>query len=63
MKNEKKYKKKISCCKFCNFVLLKKKEEEEEKWSWINKVMIWELDLGALVDFVDIRGFGFTTCA
>ena len=22
-----------------------------------------ELDLGALVDFVDIRGFGFTTCA
>ena len=34
-------------------------EEEENKWSWINKVLIWELDLGALVDFVDIRGFGF----
>ena len=42
----------------------KKEEEEEEKnWSWINKVLIWELDLGALIDFVDIRGFGFTTCA
>ena len=34
----------------------KEKEEDEKKWSWINKVLIWELDLGALVDFVDIRG-------
>ena len=41
----------------------KKKREEEKKWSWINEVLLWGLDLGALVDFVDIRGFGFTTCA
>ena len=40
-----------------------KKKEEEKKWSWINEVLLWGLDLGALVDFVDIRGFGFTTCA
>ena len=38
-------------------------EEEENKWSWINEVLLWGLDLGALVDCVDIRGFGFTTCA
>ena len=61
--NEKK-REKFSCCKFVLFKRKKKEEEEEEKkWSWINKVLIWELDLGALVDFVDIRGFGFTTCA
>ena len=41
----------------------KKKKVEEKKWSWINEVLLWGLDLGALIDFVDIRGFGFTTCA
>ena len=41
----------------------KEEEEEENKWSWINEVLLWGLDLRALVDFVDIRGFGFTTCA
>ena len=39
------------------------KKKEEKKWSWINEVLLWRLDLGALIDFVDIRGFGFTTCA
>ena len=38
-------------------------KKEEKKWSWINEVLLWGLDLGALADFVDIGGFGFTTCA
>ena len=57
MKNEKK----IQLLQILQFRTSKKKEEN--KWSWINKVLIWELDLGAVVDFVDIGGFGFTTCA
>ena len=36
---------------------------QKKKWSWINEVLLWGLDLGALVDFVDIRGFGFITFA
>ena len=42
---------------------VQKKREEEKMLSWINEILLWGVDLGALVDFVDIRGFGFTTCA
>ena len=37
------------------FRTIQKKKEEEKKWSWINKVLIWEVDLGIVArDKVDV---------